>query len=239
MMTKLAAALPADMPARIAKLPRDHRGFPVPWFVAYFDEERGERCEPYPDFRVIDTPKIGRAVRERRCWVCGEPLGIHKAFVIGPMCAINRVISEPPSHRECAEYAARACPFLARPRMRRNETDLPGPVEQAAGFVLKRNPGAVAVWITRTFKPFRPHAGNAGVLFQIGAPETVLWFAHGRAATRAEVLASIDSGYPSLLELAQAEGGEAVAALERQRLAVMPLLPPQEVVAISISVDGR
>jgi hypothetical protein len=143
------------------------------------------------------------------------------------MCAINRVISEPPSHRECAEYSVRACPFLSRPRMRRNETNFPAGVQGAAGFGLERNPQAVAIWITRTFKPFRASAGNAGILFSLAPPEAVLWFAHGRAATRAEVLASIESGYPSLVELAVAEGHEAIAALERQRAAVLPLLPAE------------
>jgi hypothetical protein len=190
---------------------------PVPWFVAWIDGA--------PDFRCIDTPKIGRAVRENRCWVCGDVLGQHKAFLIGPMCAINRVISEPPAHRDCAVFSAKACPFLSQPRMRRNVKDLPDERVAAAGFGIKRNPGAVCVWITKSFKPFRAHAGNAGILFRLDDPTECLWFAYGREATRAEVLQSIDSGYPSLMELAEQQGAAAVAALERYRDEVMPLLP--------------
>ena len=38
-------------------------------------------------------------------------MGVHKAFVIGPMCAVNRVIApEPPSHRDCGTFSARVLP---------------------------------------------------------------------------------------------------------------------------------
>ena len=207
------------LPDRMRKLALDHRGFPIPWFVAWIDGT--------PDFRMIDTPKIGRAIKERRCWVCGDVLGQNKAFLIGPMCAINRVISEPPSHRDCAVFSARACPFLSQPRMRRNEKDLPEDRVAAAGFGLRRNPGAVCVWITRTFKPFRPKHGNAGILFHLGDPVECQWFANGREATRAEVLLSIDSGYPELMALAQQQGPTALTELERCRRDVMPLLPQE------------
>src|SRR5262245_17927108 len=103
------------LPARMARLPISPAGYPVPWFVATI---KGE-----PDFRVIGPDKIARAVRADLCWLCGQTLGRFKAFVGGPMCAVNRTSAEPPSHRECAEYAVRACPFLTRPRMRRNEKD--------------------------------------------------------------------------------------------------------------------
>jgi hypothetical protein len=205
------------IPPRVKRLPISSEGWPVPWFVAWIDGQ--------PDFRVIDTPKLGRAVRERRCWVCGDVLGQNKAFPIGPMCAINRVISEPPSHRECAIFSARACPFLSQPRMRRNEKNLIEQRVDAPGFGLKRNPGAVCVWITREFKVFQAKRGVPGILFHLGDPVECLWFANGREATRAEVLASIDSGYPSLLEVAKQQGAEAVAELERYRAEVMPLLP--------------
>jgi hypothetical protein len=191
-----------ELPPRMRKLAMDHRGFPVPWFVAWINGT--------PDFRVIDTPKMGRAIREKRCWTCGEPLGQYKAFIIGPMCAINRVIREPPSHRECAVFSAQACPFLSKPRMRRNEKNLPENYAKAAGFGLQRNPGAVCVWITRTFKPFAPKHGNKGIPFYLGEPLECLWFAHGRKATKTEVI-------PELMTLAQQEGPNAVAELKRYR----------------------
>src|SRR5690606_32990139 len=106
-------------PEQIQALPVDERGYPVPWFVA--------KVNGRWDFRVMADGKIGRATRNGVCWICGRPglTGREAVFVIGPMCVVNRVSAEPPAHRECAEYAAQACPFLSQPRMRRNERNMP------------------------------------------------------------------------------------------------------------------
>lgn len=222
-----------SMPDRIRRLPISPEGFPVPWFVTWFKgDQQCETGDGVPDFRVVDPRKMKRCIDHHNCWVCGGVMGIHKCFVIGPMCAINRVISEPPSHRDCAIFSATACPFLSRPRMVRNEkglTDDNGKLRdglvEAAGFGLKRNPGAVCVWITKTYHPFKAPGG--GILFSLGRPTETLWFANGRPATRAEVLASIDSGYPTLEELARQEGAEAMAALAVQREVALALVPNQ------------
>lgn len=234
-MSELRSDLPA-LPERMKHLPLDHRGFPVPWFVQWFYDEDGDRsrqveCDhgvvsAYADFRVMDGRKLGLAIKQKRCWVCGDRLGSNLAFVIGPMCAVNRVISEPPSHLDCAVFSATACPFLSRPRMKRNEKDLPAG-NCPAGFGLKRNPGVACVWVTRRYSIFRPHVGAPGILFKLGAPDRVFWFAEGREATREEVMASIESGYPLLKELADQEGPEALRALEAQFMRAMPLVPAE------------
>lgn len=213
-MTYNAAALAVPMPDRIRSLPLSEKGFPVPWFVATVNGA--------PDFRVADAHKMATAVKHRRCWVCGGTLGRMMAMTLGPMCAINRTISEPPSHRECAVYSALACPFLANPRTKRREAGLPEDRIEAAGNGLKRNPGAVAVWITRGYRPFR---APGGTLFTFDDPEEVLWFAAGREATRAEVMASIESGLPLLAEEANKEGPAAVNALDRMVSDAMRYLP--------------
>lgn len=186
-----------DMPARIERLPRDARGFPVPYFVEWIDG--------VPDFRVVSPEKWVAAVKFEKCWICGEKLGAHKAFVSGPMCGINRTSAEPPSHRDCALFAARYCPFLANPSAKRREQNLPVETVSPGGVMLKRNPGATLVWITKTFKVFRPPGG--GALIEMGTPVEVLWYAEGRPATRAEVLRSIESGLPALEEVAATEAG--------------------------------
>src|SRR3954454_7942113 len=132
------------MPRSVARLKRDKRGYPVPWFVAWFDGE--------PDFRVMDDVKLHRIARgqDRSCWVCGERLSRLSAYVIGPMCAVNRVSSEPTSHVECAEYAAQACPFLSNPRRTRQEGEhrpMPDGVTEPAGKAILRNPGVALVWV--------------------------------------------------------------------------------------------
>lgn len=214
------------IPDRMKHLRINHQGFPVPFFVQWFrDGEPSDYGDGEPDFRVADQRKFVRALNERRCWVCGEKLGAYLAFLIGPMCAITRTTSEPPCHLDCAQYAARACPFLSRPRMRRNEQELPEQRVEPGGFAIRRNPGVACIWVARSFKTFRPQAGAEGVLITLADPTRVLWYAEGRTATRDEVKASIDGGFPALKSMADSEGGDAVADLYRMASSVAPLLP--------------
>lgn len=208
----------ALLPARMRSLPRDHRGFPVPWFVTEKDEQGRW------DFRLVQAGMVPRAVKERRCWVCGQPLGRYMAFVAGPMCLLNRTSAEPPSHRECAEFSAQVCPFLTKPRMRRNEKGMPEDTH-SAGIMLTRNPGVAAVYVTRSFQTFRPPRG--GMLITMGNPTEVVWYREGRFATRMEVAESIRDGMPALIELAQQDGPDAVNELQRRFLGVLSLLPAE------------
>jgi len=202
------------VPARVAMLPKDSRGYPVPWFVAWIDD--------VPDFRVIAAGKVADAFNKNLCWICGQPKGIYHSFVIGPMCAVTRTNSEPPSHLDCAKFAAKACPFLTKPRMKRNEKDLPEDHIKAAGNPISRNPGCACVWVTKTYSPFQV---SNGVLFKMGDPEAAYWYAEGRTATREEVQASITSGLPLLYEDAKKEGPSAVRELERCIKRLEPYLP--------------
>lgn len=210
------------VPVRLAPRPRE-RGYLVPWFVA--EAEQPDGTKRY-DFRVIGAGKIGAAVQEQRCWLCGQPMGRWLTFVVGPMCALNQISSEPPSHRECAEYAARASPFLTQREVRRRTHDLPQGTRDPAGIMIDRQPGVALLWTTRRYRIVRPPDG--GVLFRMGDPTTVAWLREGRPATRAEVEASIDTGYPLLLAEAERDGPEAIAELAARRLAVTALLPATE-----------
>jgi hypothetical protein len=195
----------APLPDRIAALPV-HRGYPVPWFVAYPDGPEGE-----PEFRTADYPKWTRAVKEKLCWVCGQQLGSKIAFVLGPMCGITRTTSEPACHRECAEWSIHNCPFLVRPRMTRRQDNLPEGTQDAAGCPLHRNPGVTLLWMAKTFTLFRDQ--NRRPLIRVGNPFEVGWFMEGRRATRQEVDESVAGGLPSLIDLAKSEGPAAEAAL--------------------------
>lgn len=204
------------MPHRIARLPVA-RGYPVPWFVHWFHRDGTAFESPdlpicagdYPDFRVTDGRRMRMAVRQNRCWTCGDVMGKHLAFTVGPMCAINRTSGEPPSHRDCAVFASQACPFLSRPHMVRREAGLPEGVTVRPDM-LPRNPEVSMVWMTSSY---RVHQDAAGVLFMFGEPSEILFFCEGRKATREEVMRSIDSGLPELQKVAELEGGEAVSQL--------------------------
>lgn len=201
-----------DLPKRMRQLPLDEAGRPVPKFV--------EWVEGKPDFRLMSMPALGAAVRRKLCWVCGEPLGRLAAFVSGPMCVVNLISAEPPSHYECALYSATHCPFLNNPDKGRREAHMAeGSYEVAA--MIKRNPGVTALIVTGHWEWMFDPLGSKGVLFKIGsklpgvaemrraAPqrlkptvvvERVEWYSRGREATADEVAASIESGLPILRE---------------------------------------
>lgn len=198
-----------NLPVRMHNLPVDERGYVVPWFVEWIDGK--------PEFRAMDQSKFVRALREKLCWVCGGRLGVNVCFVAGPICGINRTSSEPPSHRECAQWSARNCPFLSNPRMvRREDKAINNQAlrDNASGIAITRNPGVAMLWGTRQFEVFS--AGN-GPLIQMGEPDSVEWWACGRPATRAEVVASIDGGLPNLEAIAKQERGGLEALAEARR----------------------
>lgn len=189
---------PGWIPDRIKRLPV-MRGYPVPFFVGVHPET-GER-----DFRVADSEKLRACIRGNLCWVCGEGMGAHKSFVIGPMCGITRTSAEPPSHFDCALYSAKFCPFLTNPKMkRRGHEEIKALTESSTpGEMIDRNPGVCAIWTTKDFKLFSD--GRGGTLIQIGDPVNVEWFAEGRHATKAEVTASINSGITLLRDMCDSE----------------------------------
>jgi hypothetical protein len=206
-----------DLPIFMMDLPVDpERGFPVPWFVEWIDGK--------PEFRLMNAEKWVRAVKEKRCWVCGKPLGAFLCFVLGPMCGITRTTSEPPCHRACAQWSAKYCPFLSRPHMTRRgqeELDKRGATDMG-GLALKRNPGVALLWVARSYKVFKPEGG--GMLITVGEPTDWEWWAEGRAATRDEVMESIITGLPYLeAEAAKQEG--AAEALKEQVTEFLTYLP--------------
>lgn len=206
--------LPDGMPMTMARLRLNQAGYPVPWFV----EWQGG----VPDFRIVRAGAVHTAVQRNLCWICGVGMGKRQTFVLGPMCGVNRTASEPPAHPTCASWAAKACPFLATPSMRRRPID-PGRGEPPPGEMLLRNPGVALLWTTNrgSWGQFQATKGQPGVLFHIGEPARVEWLREGQPASREEVQAAIDSGLPRLAEVArQQDGGpealaEALAALER------------------------
>lgn len=175
------------LPGRLTKLPV-RRGYPVPWFVAKVNGEY--------DFRVPEPGKREQAVREHRCWICGDIMGVHMAFVIGPMCAINRISSDPAMHRECAEWSMLNCPFLTRPGMTRREAGLPEDAFQQAGFIA-RNPGVTLLWMTKHYKTFRSAPGEW--LIKVGMPREWVAYRERRVATQEELIECIKSGLHNLI----------------------------------------
>ncbi len=211
-----------ELPHGMGRRPVDSRGYPVPWFV--------DMAAPYyngnPDFRVMDGKHLKLAIRERRCWVCGERITDRTGvFLIGPMCGVNRTTSEPPCHWACAWWSASACPFLSEPKRLRDDRDLPAELK-VAGEAILRNPGVAMLWASDNFTTWRPPGG--GVLFELGEPSVVAFRCRGRPASRAEIVDSVQTGLPLLLEQAAKQGAEACFQLGMMTGEFMKLVPAEE-----------
>ena len=205
-----------EPPGRMRQLPRDARGYVYPWFVDTLPST-GQL-----DHRTMNRGKLVQAIERGLCWVCGGPMGTRRrTFLIGPMCLVNRVTAEPGCHYECAEYSARYCPFLSRPKQKRRQfrdEELGGLEKSSAGMPICRNPGVALLYSTLDWHPERIRADRSrgigsGILFRLGDPERLNAFAEGRPATVEELNASIESGLPILMEAARADGPSAVLEL--------------------------
>lgn len=163
------------MPPRIAALPVDQRGYPIPFFVAYPDGK--------PDFRLTDPEKLISCVTHSRCLVCGQKITNADSivFVFNLTCAVTRKTDEPPCHRSCAEWSIRACPFMLMPKMKRAPLEkLPPTIEERGNSYLD-NIGVFVLWECESFTV------DDGFYFFVGDPVQTEFFAEGRPATEEEI----------------------------------------------------
>jgi hypothetical protein len=226
-MPSKTIALPPDMPNPMKRLPRDEVGRPIPFFVAEVDGVH--------DFRVMDPEALVTCILHQRCWVCGEKLKRRRnssapkgTFVAGPMCLINRTSAEPPSHGECAEWSAKACPFLAKPGKERREAHMPE-IAEMPGIGIMRNPGVTALidseqWVFHQVDPDPEIGSGGGILCNFSRVTNVRWMSGGRNAFGHEVLGSIDTGLPALMEMSRldASGPRALAHKTRDAMRWVP-----------------
>ncbi len=184
MHAALRLGLP-PLPERMRHLPVDARGYPIPEFVSHIDGER--------DFRVVSLDHLAKCIREDVCWICGQRLDDLKAFVIGPLPALQAISNEPPSHIECAEFAVAACPFLLLPKAQHRANDDPR-VRKMVGAT-KGNPGVCCLYVVRGYSCYE---SPKGVIFRTGRAVRVAWYTQGRIAERREVKDAIAASLKTL-----------------------------------------
>jgi hypothetical protein len=184
------------IPARLARRPK-WKGVVVPFFVTWFKDglicnENEEGAQP--SFPTTDARRAIVCRKQNRCWICGTPLGSFKTFVFGPAGAIARMSYEPPSHRDCARYAAMVCPYLTNPdhvhvtetgnyQLKQGESLIP----DVAPF----NPGVTVLWITRDYDFHVRDPSRGVVVFMPSDPVSIELYAQGRRATYKEAVDGI------------------------------------------------
>lgn len=108
-MNHLEKAMTVPMPPRVAKRPRDKRGYPIPYTAEILPDGT-------PDFTAVNMEKFAACEQRHLCGLCGEKLKGFEWFVGGPRCATNRLFFDHPMHEACATYAVQVCPYLAMPK---------------------------------------------------------------------------------------------------------------------------
>lgn len=98
------------LPMWMQKLPRDERGYPIP-YIALIDND-GK-----PQFTVNEEHKRQKVLNKNLCGICGRKLLRYRALVGGPLSAFfeTGAYIDPPMHIECCRYALKVCPYLATP----------------------------------------------------------------------------------------------------------------------------
>ena len=209
---RLRPGLP-PVPPRMVALPIDDLGYPVPFGV--------DRAASTPTTRVMSRHAWAVCHNERRCYTCGQSLGRHVTFLIGPMVAVNRVVSEPPSHLDCATWNVST--MSAREGVQCLWTTRgTGSAEHRRGYIVFRDTAQ----------------GDAKI--EIAQPVTVSWWKGGEPASRNEVLDAIKEGMPALRKLCGAEllaehQSEANRQLDERLEAALKLVPKSESSIITLS----
>lgn len=100
------------IPARMAHLPLDRRGYPVPEMIQ-------RAADGTPLFTVNDNEVTRHQLANNLCGICGGHIEVGEYhFAGGPVSAFHPHGSyfDGPMHGECASYAMQVCPYLALPK---------------------------------------------------------------------------------------------------------------------------
>lgn len=104
-----------QLPPQLSHLKLDERGYPIPFFVPIVDGK--------PNFRYASGQKLKLCVERKLCAICGKKLFEYSYLISGPIGMRNRVSTDGPMHRECAEFALAVCPHLFYKDAERKENE--------------------------------------------------------------------------------------------------------------------
>lgn len=191
------------MPDRIRVLGHDAVGNPSLFFA-----QRG--ANGLVNYRAPRPEAVDQCLKHRLCYICGQQLGRNKTFLTGPVGALRQIALDPPCHRSCAVYAAQACAYFTKPRLRPD---------------VMPTHNATCLWTTRSFVPLP--IDNA-VHFHLGKPIEMTWFRQGEIASYEEVLRATQYALRILLDIARDDGDYAVQAVLQSVAKLRQHLAPLE-----------
>lgn len=121
------------IPAFLSHLKVNGAGYPIPYFVAYNNG--------VPDFRLLDARKQLLCIEHKTCSICGKKLfkGAYY-FIGGPMGYTNKISTDPPMHRQCAEYSLNTCPHLHLQKAHRRENGVEDLIAQQGQVMMDKPP---------------------------------------------------------------------------------------------------
>lgn len=174
--------LNTEIPKSLRTRPKDRRGYPIAYIVV-------QAKDGTPIFTTNDYAKVQECVRKRLCGLCGKKMKGGMWFIGGKRCFTdyNGAFLDPPSHRECAEYALKVCPYLAAPSYAgRIDDKLPKGVELPAGLRIvvedrmsEARPAVFGLGHTRDYDSVP--ASNPGTSYYIARGwEHIEYWARGR-----------------------------------------------------------
>jgi hypothetical protein len=111
-MALLAERLAVPLPKPMRTLPRDPRGYPIPYIVLVDASKQAQ-------FTINDVRKVSVCIKRRLCAICGKRMDVADMwFAGGSRCFLHPLgaFIDPPMHMECGTYAMEVCPFLAARR---------------------------------------------------------------------------------------------------------------------------
>ena len=102
------------IPERLRHLPRDPRGYVIPYIVLRDSDGRAH-------FTVNDTKLRDRCMYQHLCPICGDKLLRGRWFLGGPGSAFHPdgAYIDTPMHHECMRYAVTTCPYICLGTYRR------------------------------------------------------------------------------------------------------------------------
>ena len=118
-----------EIPKELAHLKLDERGYPIPFFAPIINGKA--------NFRHQDPVKREECIARRICSICGRKLPKDYSYIVtGPIGFKNRVCSDTPMHRVCAEFSLRACPHLYFQKSERKEEAGPHQLPEKPPYIL-------------------------------------------------------------------------------------------------------